>query len=109
MTMVTACPCCGAVSMFDAPLVDLTNNVVSFRGRAAAVRPKVAEMLHVLSVSHPAPVPRSRLIAQLWGLAEPDCAAGGVRLLAYHARLAVKDWPLDVRGDARRGYRLIVG
>lgn len=104
----TVCPCCGAGVDVDAPLVDLTQNVVSFRGRAVSVRPKIAEMIHVLLAKHPSPVPRSSLIAQIWATGEPETSNAGIRLLAYQARLALKGWPLDVRGDASRGYRLIV-
>lgn len=107
--VTTRCPCCGHSEEFARPLVDLTSNVISFRGRETRLRPKVAEMVNALAENYPAPLPLSRLIGRVWGVDEPESSESLIRLMSYEARKSMKGWPVDVRGGLDRGYRLIVG
>lgn len=96
--MATQCPCCGTPVFAQRPLVDLTRNVVALDERSVVVRPKVAEFIDVLARAWPASVRKDKLIADVWGVNEPDTVDAQVRFLAYETRKALDGWPVTFRG-----------
>jgi DNA-binding response OmpR family regulator len=106
--MSGTCPCCGQPVSTDGLLVSLDGNAASRWGHLLKMRWQEAEVLYLLYSAYPGMVTYERMITQVYGRNEPECAKKVLE--AVYSRLRRIMAPLGVTVDVvwGRGVRLSI-
>ncbi len=85
---------------------DLNHNVIYSKGRAISLSPHESEILHVLLNNRAYPTPIRELIKRVYGTAEPDAAAGSIRVAIHSLRKKIIGTGLAISAKPRVGYEI---
>jgi DNA-binding winged helix-turn-helix (wHTH) protein len=85
---------------------DYDHNVVFFNGKVIHLSPHEADILQVLLNNRARVTPLAVLIQKVYGLDEPETAAGSLRVTIHSLRKKMHETGIKIRSAARVGYEV---
>ncbi|MGH2342585.1 winged helix-turn-helix domain-containing protein [Segnochrobactraceae bacterium EtOH-i3] len=102
------CPCCGGPVEPDEIIMDLSGNLLSYRGSVIVLPPSEAEVMAALVAAFPGTITNDKLINAVWGGYDAPLAAlhiNKVRICNLRKRIAAIG--LGILTIWSTGYRLV--
>lgn len=102
------CPCCGGPVDPDEIIMDLSGNLLSYRGSVIMLPPSEAEVIAALVDAFPGTVMNDKMISAVWGGYDAPLAArdiNKVRICSLRKRIAAIG--LGILTVWNTGYRLV--
>ncbi len=85
---------------------DFSHNTIYSKGVTIDLSPHESDILHILLNNRAFPTPIRDLIKQVYGNAEPDAAAGSIRVAVHSLRKKIRDTGIVITAKPRVGYEI---